>query len=304
MQLWKENQERWGCRLFQPLGVLWMAADEEDDFERASLPLLREFGFPYEELSTQDLKQRWPQINVEDIRWAIYEPESGYLTARTACQRVQQSFVEEGGNYRQLAVQGLRGSDGVRLSDGSKLVADQYVFACGPWLGQLFPDILGKRIVSTKQDVFFFGTPPGDDRFSEGKLPIWAHHRGRFLYGIPDHMGRGFKMAEDARGPVFDPTLGERIVDPETLMSIRDYLGFRFPAMRHAPLIETRVCQYENTSDRNLIIDRHPSAENVWMVGGGSGHGFKHGPAVGEIVARLVLEGGDADPLFRLARFS
>ena len=303
LQLWKQNQERWGCRLFQPAGVLWMASDGDDEFERASLPQLRECGFAYEELSVQDLRQRWPQINVDDIRWAIYEPESGYLTARAACQRVHQAFVEEGGYYRQVAARPSSNWDALPLSDGSRLAADHFVFACGPWLGRLFPEIIGDRVISTKQDVFFFGTPPGDDRFSEGKLPIWAHHRGRFMYGVPDHMMRGFKVAEDSRGPVFDPTSGERRVDPETLRRIRDYMGFRFPAMRNAPLIETRVCQYEDTPDRNLIIDRCPAAENVWIVGGGSGHGFKHGPAVGEMVSQLVLNNGDVDPLFRLSRF-
>jgi monomeric sarcosine oxidase len=303
LHLWKENQVRWACRLFHPAGVLWMASDGDDEFERASLPLLGQFGFDHEELSVQELRRRWPQINVEDIRWAIYEPDSGYLTARAACQRVQQAFVEEGGCYRQLAAQPSGNLDALALSDGSKLSADHYVFACGPWLGQLFRDAIGDRIFSTKQDVFFFGTPPGDDRFSEGKLPIWAHHRGRFMYGVPDHMGRGFKISEDSRGPTFDPSSGERTVDPETLRRIRHYMGFRFPGMRNAPLIETRVCQYEDTPDRNLIIDRHPKADNVWLVGGGSGHGFKHGPAVGEILAQMVLNGGNPDAVFRLARF-
>jgi sarcosine oxidase len=304
LQLWKENQERWRCTLFSPAGVLWMAGERDDEFERGSLPLLGDFGFNFEELSVSDLKKRWPQIHLEDIRWAIYEPESGYLMARTACQRVQLAFVEEGGNYRQLAVKPNDDWEGLRLSDGSILRADQYVFACGPWLGKLFPNVIGNRILPTKQDVFFFGTPSGDDRFSEGRLPIWADHRGRFMYGIPDLLGRGFKISEDSRGPVFDPSSGERTVTPETLQRIRDYLGFRFPALRNAPLIETRVCQYEDTPDRNLIIDRHPAAQNVWIVGGGSGHGFKHGPAVGEVVASLVLRGGNAEPAFRLSRFA
>ena len=84
---------------------------------------------------------------------------------------------------------------------------------------------------------------------------------------------------------------------------MRDYLGFRFPGMKDAPLVETRVCQYENTPDNHFIIDPHPAAENVWIIGGGSGHGFKHGPALGEMVAKWVMEEKDADPVFRLGRF-
>ena len=301
LQMWKENQERWGCRLFQPAGVLWLGGDGDEECERGSLPLLREYGFRYEELAVAELRRRWPQIHLEDIRWGIYEPESGFLTARVACQRVQQAFVEEGGEYRQIKV--TWAGDRLMLSDGSRLTADRYVFACGPWMGEMFPDVVGLRVTATKQDVFFFGTPPGDERFSEDKLPVWAHHRGRFFYGIPDIQRRGFKVAEDTRGPVFNPTSGERVVDPRTLQRIREYVEFRFPAMRGAPLIETRVCQYEDTPDRDLIIDRHPAAENVWIVGGGSGHGFKHGPAVGEMVCRLVLAEGEAAARFRLKRF-
>jgi glycine/D-amino acid oxidase-like deaminating enzyme len=215
--------------------------------------------------------------------------------------------LAEGGEYKQLAVLphdlecDIR--NGLTLSDGSKLIADQYVFACGAWLGKLFPETIGDRIHPTRQDVFFFGTPAGDDRFSWLKLPVWADHRDRFIYGIPAADGRGFKVADDTRGPEFDPTSGERVAGEEGLKLIRDYVAFRFPAMKDAPLLETRVCQYENSPDNHLIIDRHPVSENVWLVGGGSGHGFKHGPALGEMLAELVLEDKDPDAIFQLARF-
>jgi glycine/D-amino acid oxidase-like deaminating enzyme len=269
--------------------------------------MLRQAGVAYEELSGRELRQRWPQINVEDVRWAIYEPEGGFLSAQFACQAVAEQFVKAGGEYKQAAVlpQGLetRLRDGLTLSDGSRLIADYYVFACGPWLGKLFPETIGRLVRPTKQDVFFFGTPAGDDRFAEGKLPVWADHRDRFIYGIPATDGCGFKVADDTRGAEFDPTSGERVVSADGLKAIRDYVAFRFPAMKDAPLVETRVCQYENTPDNNLIIDRHPAAENVWVVGGGSGHGFKHGPAVGEMVAELVIDQKEANPTFQLARF-
>ena len=307
LRLWKEHETRWDRRLFHRTGVLWMATSNDDQFERGSLPVLREAGIPYEELSGREVGIRWPQINLEDVRWAIFEPESGFLSARVACQAVVEGFVVEGGEYRQVAVapRDLEAGipDGLRLSDGSKLSADQYVFACGPWLGKLFPETIGHSIRPTKQDVFFFGTPVGDDRFSEAKLPVWADHRDRFIYGIPADDGRGFKVADDTRGPEFDPTSGERVVSEDGLRMARAYVAFRFPAMKDAPLVESRVCQYENSPDNHLIIDRHPSADNVWLVGGGSGHGFKHGPALGEMLAGWIAEGQDPDPQFRLARF-
>lgn len=307
MQLWKEHDERWSCRLFHQTGVLWMATAGDDQYERASLSVLGEEGVRFEELSAAEMAKRLPQINLQDVRWAIYEPDGGFLCARNACQAVVSGFVNEGGEFRQAAVVPRKSEseyqDGLTLSDGSRLVADQYVFACGPWLGKLFPETIGELIRPTKQDVFFFGTPVGDDRFSEAKLPVWADHRDRFIYGIPAIDGRGFKIADDTRGPAFDPTSGERTVSAETLEMVREYLGFRFPAMKSAPLVGTQVCQYENTPDDNFIIDQYPQAENIWIVGGGSGHGFKHGPAIGEMVAELVMEGKGADAMFRLGRF-
>jgi glycine/D-amino acid oxidase-like deaminating enzyme len=305
--LWSEHEVRWGRKLLYRTGVLWMVTSDHDQFERGSLPALREAGIPYEELSGEEVGRRWPQINVEDVRWAIYEPTGGFLMARVACQAVLQAFLAEGGEHKQITVlpddleAGI--GDGLTLSDGSKLTADQYVFACGAWLGKLFPETIGARIRPTKQDVFFFGPPAGDDRFSEARLPVWADHRDRFIYGIPAADGRGFKVADDTRGPDFDPTAGERVVSEDGLRLVRDYITFRFPAMKDAPLVETRVCQYENSPDNGLIIDRHPAADNVWLVGGGSGHGFKHGPVVGEMMAQLVIEHKDPDPVFRLMRF-
>jgi glycine/D-amino acid oxidase-like deaminating enzyme len=130
---------------------------------------------------------------------------------------------------------------------------------------------------------------------------VWGDHRGRFLYGIPGR--RGFKVADDTRGPTFDPTSGERVISQETLQFVREYLAFRFPALKDAPLIKTRVCQYEQTPDSQFIVDRHPAMENVWLVGGGSGHGFKHGPAMGEMVADLILKGGEPKAGWGLGRF-
>jgi glycine/D-amino acid oxidase-like deaminating enzyme len=306
LQLWQEHELRWNRKFLHKIGVLWMAHGD-DAFERASLAELRTAGLPYQELSAGDLNKRWPQVYFEDVSWGFLETEAGSLMARSSCQAVVEAFLAEGGEFLEVAVIPDRieedALNGLTLSDGSKLVADQYVFACGPWLGKIFPRALGDKITATKQDVFFFGTPPGNRQFDDKYLPVWADHRDQFFYGIPGNDRRGFKIADDTRGPAFDPTWGERVVSAEKLKAVREYVAFRFPGMKDAPLVETRVCQYENSPDHNLIIDRHPTQENVWIVGGGSGHGFKHGPAVGELVAELVTEQKEADAVFRLGRF-
>jgi glycine/D-amino acid oxidase-like deaminating enzyme len=280
---------------------------KDDAYEKASLPVLREQGIAFEEIPAAEAGKRYPQIHMEGIEWAIVEKDAGYLTARLACAAVLDGFVAEGGEYRQVSaapapVEGGK-LPGVTLSDGTNLAADVYVFACGPWLGRLFPDVLGTLIRPTRQEVFFFGTPEDDARFSEAAFPVWIDRGARIWYGVPGNQWRGFKIADDTRGPAFDPTSGERTVSAEGLRAARDYVGFRFPALKGSPLLETRVCQYENSQDQNFIADSHPGAANLWLVGGGSGHGYKHGPALGELVAANVLGEKPPEPLFSLARF-
>ncbi len=307
LKLWQKYERRWRRTFLHRTGVLWMASSRDDSFECGSLAALREARIKFQELSIPQMKKRWPQINFAGVRWGIFEPECGYLDARVSCQAVVDAFVAEGGAYRQVTVSAddLESASlrSLTLSDGSRLKADHYVFACGPWLGKLFPRTLGGVIRSTKQDIFFFGTPEGDLRFTDAHLPVWGDHGSRFFYGIPGSDRRGFKVADDTRGQPFDPTSGERVISPATLKRIREYLAFRFPAMKDAPLMETRVCQYEQTPDSHFIVDRHPRMDNVWLLGGGSGHGFKHGPALGEMMAELILKDGEAEPAWRLSRF-
>ena len=308
LKLWQKCERRWKRTLLHRTGVLWMAGDSDDEaFERGSIEMLRQSRIKFEELSVAKMKKRWPQINFAGIRWGIFEPECGYLEARASCQAVVDAFIAQGGEYRQAEVSpdGLETSPlrSLQLSDKSKFKADIYIFACGPWLSKLFPQTIGNLIRPTKQDVFFFGTPAGDTCFTDAHLPVWADHRDRFLYGIPGKDHRGFKVADDTRGPAFDPTSGERIISEGALRTVREYIAFRFPALKNAPLIESRVCQYEQTPDGNFILDRHPRLENVWLLGGGSGHGFKHGPGLGEMMAELILAERECEAYWRLGRF-
>jgi sarcosine oxidase len=292
LQLWREYEQRWNLKLFFRSGALRMAGID-DSYESAALPVLKEAGIRFEKLSASECASRWPQINFDGVPWSVYEPDSGFLAARRACEAVWNAFLRQDGQYHQgQANPGkITGSkmDGVTFGEGKILKADYYVFAPGPWLGRVFP-FLASSIMPTRQEVFFFGTPPGDVRFNEEHLPTWIDGGKRPFFGVPGNHWRGFKIADDTRGPLIDPSTMEREISQEKLSAARDYMRIRFPNMAGAPLLESRVCQYENSSDHNFILDRYPDAENVWIVGGGSGHGFKHGPVIGEMLADAVLE--------------
>jgi glycine/D-amino acid oxidase-like deaminating enzyme len=133
-------------------------------------------------------------------------------------------------------------------------------------------------------------------------MPIWIDFGERIFYGIPDLHGRGFKIADDTRGETFDPTTGDRTPSAEGIARARRLLAERFPELANAPLLAAEVCQYENSPDGHLIIDKHPTQKNTWLAGGGSGHGFKLSPALGELLANAILGRAPAPEMFALAR--
>ncbi len=301
LRLWQEFFGRANRPLFHKTGVLWLAG-EKDDQARSSLETLTRLGVRFEKLERAELEKRFSQISLGDVRWALYEPDSGALMARRAVQAVAEQLIEGGVEYIAEAVATPEGKSKlaeVRTKGGESIRAEIFVFACGPWLGKIFPDVLGERIFPTRQEVYFFGVPPGDRRFGPPAMPAWIFDADE-AYGIPDLENRGFKVAFDRHGPRFDPDTGSRIVTPDSLEAMRKYVGLRFPGLKDAPVVETRVCQYENTSSGDFLIDRHPGFENIWLVGGGSGHGFKHGPALGEYVAARITEGGEIERRFTL----
>ena len=288
--------------LFQRTGVLWMAR-EGDPYTQATLETHRRVGIEHEELHRAELEARYPQIDFGDVTWAIYEPGSGGLLARRAVQTVVDQFVAQGGEMIIDALPAPRGSgsiDQLTGVHGTEIVAEKYVYACGPWLPKLFPALLGERIHPTRQEVYFFGVPAGEKSFAPPLMPTWIDF-GAEMYGLPDLENRGFKIALDRHGEPIDPDTAERDVTPAKLEEVREFVARRFPALKHAPLVEARVCQYENTSNGDFLIDQHPDFSNLWLVGGGSGHGFKHGPVVGEFVAKIVASGEKTIERFSLS---
>ncbi len=298
---WKAISARAERPLFHRTGFLWMAR-EEDPLSAATRATLERAGVPFECIERAELASRWPQIELGSVTWAMLEPESGVLMARRAVHAVAAEAERAGVTLRTDTIaspEGKRRLESVTTRGGERIDADGFVFACGPWLPRLFPSLLGTRIFVTRQEVLYFAPPPGDDRFAAPQLPAWIDF-GREIYGIPGIDARGFKIAIDRHGPRFDPDSGDRVA-VHTLPEVRRLMAETFPAMADAPLLDAEICQYENTSNGDLLIDRHPELENVWLVGGGSGHGFKHGPVAGEEVARLVIDGGDSEDRFRIS---
>jgi sarcosine oxidase len=270
--------------LFQQTGVLFTSLPGHP-YGQGTLGVFQKLGVPHERLATDEIHRRYPALRFQNEVIGIFEPESGALLASQAVKAV----VQEAGR---LGVEVVEGAVAPFAEEGRlhRVVTDRghavegetFVFACGPWLPKLFPRAVGRRIRVTRQPIFYFDAWDID-------LPVWIDFTDpRGGYSIPPIAGKSFKLALDQHGVAFDPDMGSRVVTAEEENAARAFLADRFPALRDAALIETEVCQYECTSSGDFLLDRHPSMPNVWLAGGGSGHGFKHGPAIGEYVSRVV----------------
>jgi glycine/D-amino acid oxidase-like deaminating enzyme len=306
LTLWRDFDAEWQRAFYTKTGALWLFGSD-DAFGRASAESLAKHGLACEWLTPAEAARRYPQFSYDGIASVLYEPEAGYLLARRACEHVAARVAAEGGTLRTGAIAAPIQASGapltsVMLEDGSRVDADVFVFACGPWLGRMFPDVIGSLVTPTRQEVYYFALPAGDTRFSRD-LPVWVDFGERLMYGIPENVNRGFKIADDTPGVPFDPTSGSRELSRDGEEAARAFLARRFPSIAHAPFLGGEVCQYEASPDSHFIVDRHPSAANVWIAGGGSGHGFKMGPALGEALAAAVLGAPLPTEAWSLSRF-
>jgi monomeric sarcosine oxidase len=289
---WQALERETRVSLFTRTGALFVGRDES--WLRRTLDTLQREQVAAEWLTPAELGERYAPLHFTDAAGGVFEPEAGVLFARRAVQTLVRLLRARGVTIVQSRVTVadlLRGSTG-----------DAIVLAAGPWLPALLPDLLGDFIVPTRQEVFFFGAPAGSppaQRFAPEQFPAWvAFDEG--IYGLPDLEHRGVKIAIDAHGPRVDPETLDRVVDAGAIARIREVLRRRIPSLADAPLLESRVCQYENTPDGHFLLDRLPGQDRVWIAGGGSGHGFKHGPSIGEYVADLIEARRAPDPMFGL----
>jgi sarcosine oxidase len=302
---WKELSGHSGLPVFIPAGILFFFPTDEP-YVHQSIAAHREFGLPTEILDPAEMARRFPMIDFDGIRIGLFEPGFGALMARRAVQTLVDRFVRAGGTYRQGAALPPSDAGGqldqLRLASGERVKADKFVFALGPWLPKLFPQVIGPKILPTRQEVFFFAPPAGDRRFLPGAMPGWADFNGGdIFYGFPDLESRGVKFAHDAHGVAVDPDTQDRGPTQAALAEIIAFRDRRFPLLKDAPLTEARVCQYENSSNGDFLVDLHPQWRNVLLVGGGSGHGFKHGPEVGLYAAGRLSGSVKPEPRFALA---
>jgi glycine/D-amino acid oxidase-like deaminating enzyme len=283
--LWRELEAESGEELMVECGVAWFAHGE-DGWEAESERTLLAHGVPAERLDPGEAARLFPSLRTEDLAFVLLEPEAGVLRAQRAVRALARQAQAHGARL----VRGrARPEDGaVALEDGERLEGDAVVWACGGWLAKLFPEHV--RLRTTTQELLFLDGGPA---WRTPGVPGWVDY-DRAMYGTGDLDGLGVKAALDTEGPPLDP---DADLPPAGLTeaAVRAYCAERFPALAGAPLREGRCCRYEISPDSHFIAGPHPELERTWIVGGGSGHGFKHGPAIAELLA-AAIDGGEPLP--------
>ena len=304
LELWQEFFGNTGDTLLVKTGVLWLGTDSDLYTQQLHGTLAAE-QIAHERLSAPEIAARFPQIGLNGVSFGVFEPDSGVLLARRSVQAVLNDAVLSGVHYLTDAVvppvSGGSRLEYLRTRSGKEIRGDTFIFSCGAWLPQIFPEMLGARIFPTRQEVFYFRPPTGSLQFTSPAMPVWLHHEEQ-VYALPEIENCGVKIASDRHGEPFDPESGNRTISERGLGEMRAYLRCRLPGLQDSPLLDARVCQYENTSNGDFLIDRHPEIENAWLVGGGSGHGFKHGPAVGQYLVGRILDATEPERRFSIER--
>lgn len=292
---WIAFDEQYGdalkMRLFYQTGDLICRTGNEP-FLQQTVATWNKLGVRHDVLDGDEARYRFPQMNLHDTVAALYEHDAGVVRARRACEAVAEVFRQEGGTIMTARAECPPAVDGrvarIPLQPGDSIAADTFVFACGPWLWKVFPELLGNRMRTSMGHVYYFGTPVGDNRYTFPNMPSW-NFPGVTGWPALSPDNRGFRIRTGGRGHS-DPDTVERWIDPEQFARPRELIEQRFPGLVGAPLLETRACHYESSISRNFIIDRVPEVQNVWVAGVGNAEGFKMGPVAGEYVANRVLE--------------
>ena len=305
LQLWKSFFAEERCpECFRNTGVLWMAPRDEPTIWQAKAVFER-LSIPCEWMDAHAIARRYPQFRLQDETVALFEPEAGALLAEESVQAVVAAAIRAGASYETAEIKPpvpvSSRLQWIEAKDGRRFTADRFVFACGSWLPKLF-DFLQDTIRPTRQDLFFFSVPGNAARqFQPGALPIWIDQtEPRIAYGFPD-LGHGLKLGFHHLGPPFDIDASRQPTSPDEIRASQEYLAGRLPALGVARLNSTHVCHYENTPNGDFLVDAHPEAKNVWLVGGGSGHGFKHAPALAASAVDAISGSGNREPRFSLA---
>jgi len=309
---WKRLEQVSQRTLYTRTGLL-VLGNEGDNFTQPSYQAMLEMQLPTERLSRQHCKQRFPQFTASDSDVITYNAEAGILHASTCLRTLKELVISLGGTiHESCRVTHLSHDSQLRpvrihTSTGNELSAERVVLATGPWVHRLLADLQLPVRLTRQYLLYFAGLPPSS--FGIHAFPSFFTSD---LYGFPFHPTTNnnygpywLKAASHTFGMPINP---DDILPPDeqVVAHVSKKLRSLLPALHNANLVQVDSCVYDVSPDEGFILDRIPHDPRIVFATGLTGHGFKFGPLLGELLSSMICE----TPLpvglehFQLARFS
>jgi glycine/D-amino acid oxidase-like deaminating enzyme len=294
---WLELQAETGQNLMYECGALILATEGHCHWEDATSETFDRVGVPYYRFDRREVEVRFPQFRVDDISYALFEPEAGLLMAHRCVITALDLFRKAGGELRRGRVT----TDATErpMLDGAPLEADLIVIATGPWMADMFPRTIKPISTIVGVNVLYTSTPDGSEAFDMSHMPCWIDH-GQGSFGIPSSEGSGVKAAVVIPDRI-DLDNDERLIRKEMLARTRSYIRHRLPGLEGQRVVDSKFNQVILTPDTHFVLDWHPRHENVLFAGGCSGHLFKHAPVFAEYAAGVGLRDFGTPDRFKVA---
>lgn len=294
---WHNWNELLGEKLYHEAGFLMLVRKSLNDprqaYEKAGYDLLKAKGYQPELLNEQQISERYPAVDTNTYPVAVFNPRGGYVESARVIEKLADHLkslgvaIYERQTVDQILTQNNKVT-GVKTAEGNTFHSQKLVVAAGAHTPLLLPE-LKPYIKATGHPVYWL-KPHDPTIFSIPKLPVFtADISNSGWYGMPFSDKNGVvKIGRHTNGLELNPDTDDRIITKEEIADLRKFLKTAFPDLANAPVVYTRRCLYTDTLDGHFWIDRHPEVEGLIVSTGGSGHGMKMGPVLGEITADVA----------------
>lgn len=288
--LWRELEAESGQRVYVRCGGLELSAPG-GDHARAARRSAEDHGIPFEWLTPEEGRARWPQVAIPDDWDVLFSPEAGFVLTEPALRGMMTGATRRGVELREgeRAVAWEADGDGVRVrTDTDEYTADRLIVSAGAWADRALAE-LGLPLRVLRKTLWWFSVD-APSRFAPERFPVFIADEGESsVYGFPVIDSNGLKAAEHVGGDPFDPENPDRTARPGEGALVQATVARLFPGAG-ATITQSAVCLYTMTPDEHFVMDRHPEHPNVVIAAGFSGHGFKFAPAAGEHLVALALD--------------
>jgi len=297
-EIWKDIEKETGRELYTKTGILIMAsnvAEKPNKFVDDTIAAANEYGIPHSELTSEEIKERFPQFNIQGFEKAYFEEGAGFLRAE-ACVEAQLELANKYGATLKMGEKFLSYSQQpngiVVTTDKAEYLTDKLVLTVGPWVQDILPNAYKDSIKIYRQVLYWFKITNDIKSYKVGNFPVfnWEFNTAHedFIYGFPSIDGKSIKIATEQYVDTTNPDAVNRTVSNKEVKTMYEqYVAPYLPGVS-STIVRSETCLYSAAPDWRFLIDFHPDNHNVIIASPCSGHGFKHSAAIGEAISSMV----------------